>query len=70
MAKKKNIRDLDDREIKQQLTEMDEQAFRLRFQMSMGKTDGLKKIRVMRKDRARLLTIQRDRELAAQEVTK
>jgi large subunit ribosomal protein L29 len=70
MAKKKNIRDLDDREIKQQLTEMDEQAFRLRFQMSMGQTDGLKKIRVMRKERARLLTIQRERELAAQEVTK
>jgi large subunit ribosomal protein L29 len=70
MAKKKNIRDLDDREIKQQLTDMDEQAFRLRFQMSMGQTDGLKKIRVMRKERARLLTIQRERELAAQEVTK
>jgi large subunit ribosomal protein L29 len=70
MAKKKNIRDLDDREIKQQLHEMDEQAFRLRFQMSMGQTDGLKKIRVMRKERARLLTIQRERELAAQEVTK
>jgi large subunit ribosomal protein L29 len=70
MAKKKNIRDLDDREIKQQLTEMDEQAFRLRFQMTMGQTDGLKKIRVMRKERARLLTIQRERELAAQEVTK
>jgi large subunit ribosomal protein L29 len=70
MAKKKNIRDLDDREIKQQLTDMDEQAFRLRFQMSMGQTDGLKKIRVMRKERARLLTIQRERELASQEVTK
>lgn len=70
MAKKKNIRDLDDREIQQQLTEMDEQAFRLRFQMSMGQTDGLKKIRVMRKERARLLTIQRERELAAQEVSK
>jgi large subunit ribosomal protein L29 len=70
MAKKKNIRDLDDREIKQQLTEMDEQAFRLRFQMSMGQTDGLKKIRVMRKERARLLTIQRERELASQEVAK
>jgi large subunit ribosomal protein L29 len=70
MAKKKNIRDLDDREIKQQLTEMDEQAFRLRFQMSMGQTDGLKKIRVMRKERARLLTIQRERELTAQEVGK
>jgi large subunit ribosomal protein L29 len=64
MAKKKNVRDLDDREIKQQLTEMEEQAFRLRFQMSMGQTDGLKKVRSMRKERARLLTISRERELA------
>ena len=70
MAKKKNIRDLDEREIKQQLTEMDEQAFRIRFQMSMGQTDGLKKLRVMRKERARLLTIQRERELVSQEVAK
>jgi large subunit ribosomal protein L29 len=68
--KKKDIRDLDDREITQQLTEMDEQAFRLRFQMSMGQTDGLKKIRVMRKERARLLTIRRERELAATEPVK
>jgi large subunit ribosomal protein L29 len=64
MAKKKDVRDLDDREIKQQLTEMAEQTFRLRFQMSMGQTDGVKKIRIMRKDRARLLTIQRERELS------
>jgi large subunit ribosomal protein L29 len=45
---------------------MDEQAFRLRFQMSMGQTDGLKKIRVMRKERAQLLTIRRERELASE----
>jgi ribosomal protein L29 len=32
--------------------------------MSMGQTDGVKKIRIMRKDRARLLTIQRERELS------
>ena len=64
MAKKKNIRDLDDREIKQQLHEMDEQAFRLRFQMSMGQTDGLKKIRTLKKDRARILTWLKEKELA------
>jgi large subunit ribosomal protein L29 len=63
--KKKDVRDLDEREITQQLTEMEEQMFRMRFQMSMGQTDGLKKIRVMRKERARLLTIRRERELAA-----
>ena len=69
MAKKKNIRDLDDREITQQLTGMDEQMFRLKFQLSMGQTDGLKKVRSMRKERARLLTITRERELAAASVT-
>ena len=63
MAKKKNVRDLDDREIKQQLTEMEEQAFRLRFQMSMGQTDGLKKYRDAKKDRARMLLMLREREL-------
>jgi len=45
---------------------MDEQMFRLRFQMSMGQMDGLKKVRAMRKDRARIQTILRERELAAE----
>ena len=39
--------------------------FRLRFQMWMGQTDGLKKLRQMRKDRARMLTMLREREIAA-----
>ncbi len=37
-----------------------EQMFRLRFQMSMGQMDGLKKVRALRKDRARMLTVLRD----------
>jgi large subunit ribosomal protein L29 len=61
--KRKNVRDLDDREIQTQLTEMDAQAFRLKFQMSMGQAEGLKKVRNMRKDRARMLTILRERAL-------
>ncbi len=64
--KSQKVRDLDDRELKHQLSEMDEQLFRLQFQMSMGQMDGLKKVRVMRKDRARMLTILRERELAAE----
>jgi len=59
------VRDLDDTELKNQLSAMDEQFFRLRFQMSMGQMDGLKKVRGMRKDRARMLTILREREIAA-----
>jgi len=60
----REIRDLDDAALKQQLHEMDEQMFRLQFQMSMGQMDGLKKVRTMKKDRARINTILRERELA------
>jgi len=65
--KAQKVRDQDDTELKNQLAAMDEQLFRLRFQMSMGQMDGLKKVRAMRKDRARMLTILRERELAGAE---
>jgi large subunit ribosomal protein L29 len=64
--KGQKVRDLDQNELRQQLNEMDEQIFRLRFQMSVGQMDGLKKVRAMRKDRARIHTILRERELAAE----
>jgi len=57
------VRELDNAELKKQVTDAQEQLFRLRFQMAMGQTDGLKKLRTMRKDRARMLTVLRDREL-------
>jgi large subunit ribosomal protein L29 len=57
------IRELDSDELRRQVAEIQEQNFRLRFQLSMGQSDGLKKVRTMRKDRARILTILRDREL-------
>ena len=62
--KGQKVRDLDSAEIRNQLREMEEQRFRLKFQMSMGQTDGLKKLRAMKKDRARMLTVLRERELA------
>ena len=57
------IRELDSDELRRQLAENREQNFRLRFQLSMGQSDGLKKVRVIRKDQARILTILREREL-------
>jgi len=57
------IRGLDEDEMKRQLHEMDEQLFRFQFQRSMGQVDGLKKARAMRKDRARIYTILRERQL-------
>ncbi len=57
------IRELDSDELRRQAVDIHEQNFRLRFQLSMGQSDGLKKLRSIRKDRARILTILRDREL-------
>lgn len=65
--KAQKVRDLDSAEIQNQLKEIDDQFFRLHFQMGMGQFDGLKKVREMRKDKARMLTILRERELAAGE---
>jgi len=59
------VRDLDSTELQAQLKEMTEQIYRLRFQILMGQTDGVKKYRVLRKDRARTLTVLRERSAKA-----
>ena len=64
MAKAQPVRDLDDQELKAKVHDIQEQLFRLRFQMSMGQADGLKKIRNMKKELARVYTELRARELA------
>ena len=56
-------RGLDAAELAKQLRESDEQVFRLRFQLSMGQMEGVKKLRSLRKERARMLTVLREREL-------
>jgi large subunit ribosomal protein L29 len=60
-------RGLDAAEIAKQLRDASEQMFRLRFQLSMGQADGLTKLRKLRRERARMLTIQRERELGQAE---
>lgn len=57
------IREVDTAELAGQASETQEQLFRLRFQIGMGQTEGIKRYRELRKDRARMLTIQREREL-------
>jgi large subunit ribosomal protein L29 len=61
--KKDKMKGLDPLEMQAKLREIDEQSFRVRFQISMGQTEGLKKLRENRKDRARLLTWLRQNEL-------
>ncbi|HLH39355.1 MAG TPA: 50S ribosomal protein L29 [Bryobacteraceae bacterium] len=57
------VRALDTAEIHKQMREAQEQMFRLRFQMRMGQMDGLKKFRGLKKERARMLTVLREREM-------
>jgi large subunit ribosomal protein L29 len=55
-------RGLDAGELAKQIKDAAEQMFRLRFQMSMGQMDGVKKFRSLRKERARMLTVLRERQ--------
>jgi len=61
------IRNLTDEELKQQESELNDQLFRLKFQLNMGQTESLKKIRGLRKDIARVKTVKRQRQIAAVE---
>ena len=61
-------RALDATEIAKQIKEGAEQMFRLRFQMSMGQMDGVKKLRSLRKERARMLTVLRERQDGATQI--
>ncbi|MGA8087349.1 MAG: 50S ribosomal protein L29 [Terracidiphilus sp.] len=57
------IRSLSDDELLHHEKTSGEQLFRLRFQVSMGQSDGVKKLRQLRKEIAQIKTVSREREL-------
>ena len=57
------IRNLSDGELVEQERQAAEQLFRLRFQMKLGQNEGVKKVRELRKDVARIKTVARERAL-------
>ncbi|HEX8815410.1 MAG TPA: 50S ribosomal protein L29 [Terriglobales bacterium] len=59
------VRNLTEDELLHQERDLNDQLFKLKFQLNMGQTESLKKIRGLRKDIARVKTIARERELAA-----
>jgi large subunit ribosomal protein L29 len=59
------IRNLTDAELEHQKSELSQELFKLRFQLKMGQTESLKKMHGLKKDIARVLTIQREKKLAA-----
>jgi large subunit ribosomal protein L29 len=58
------IRSLSDDELLHQEKTSAEQLFRLRFQVSLGQNDGVKKLRQLRKEIAQIKTVARERDLS------
>jgi large subunit ribosomal protein L29 len=59
--KSDKIRNLTDAELQHQGQDLADQLFKLKFQLNMGQTESLKKIRGLRKDIARVKTIAAER---------
>ena len=57
------IRNLSNEELAHQVKTTAEQLFRLRFQVSLGQNDAVKKIRQTRREIAQIKTVAREREM-------
>ena len=57
------LRNLTDAELLHQQRELNDQLFRMKFQLKMGQTESLNKIRGLRKDVARIHTVIREKQL-------
>ena len=58
------IRNLTDIELNHQQRELADQLFKMKFQLKMGQTESLKKIRELKKDIARVKTVMRQKQIA------
>jgi large subunit ribosomal protein L29 len=63
------IRNLGDEELKVEQVKAAEQIFRLRFQLSLGQKEGVKKMRELKQAVARIKTIERERALGIRGAT-
>ena len=61
--KAKEIRQMSEKELNTELTELKTELFNLRFQLATGQLDNPLRIKTVRKDIARVKTIVREREL-------
>jgi large subunit ribosomal protein L29 len=60
--KAKDIRERSDDELRKALGDLEEQLFKLRFQKSTGQIENPIKIREVRKDIARVMTVMNERQ--------
>ena len=55
------LRDLDAETLQAKTQELDDQLFRMRIQKSMGQLEAPGKVRTVRRERARILTVLREK---------
>jgi large subunit ribosomal protein L29 len=63
MAKVRELRDLGDAELLERVESLKEELFNLRFQLATGQLDNPMRIKQVRHEIARILTVLREREL-------
>ncbi len=63
------LRQLSDAELRERLDGAKEELFNLRFQLATGQLDNPMRLKQVRRDVARILTVLRERELAVPEAT-
>jgi large subunit ribosomal protein L29 len=65
MTSARDLRELNDDDLRHRERDLDDQIFRFRIQKSMGQLDVPQKIRELRRDLARVKTVLRERSLPA-----
>ena len=63
--KPRELRELSDEELAKRLDESREELFRLRFQVATGALENTARLKLAKHDVARILTVQREREMSA-----
>ncbi|MGE5580799.1 MAG: 50S ribosomal protein L29 [Bacillota bacterium] len=61
--KVQEIKDLNDKDLEKKLSDLKEELFNLRFQMTTGQLDNVMRLRDVKRSIARVKTVQRQREL-------
>ena len=67
MRKAVELRELPDQELRARLDAAKEELFNLRFQLATGQLDNPMRLRQVRREVARILTVMRERELRGSE---
>ncbi len=65
--KASELREMTDDELVQRLSETRKQLFNLRFQHATGQLDNPRKLRLVRQDIARIMTVQEERNFAGEQ---